>query len=160
MECGKVFSSSMHSDQVQIGCAAMWARRLGLSFDETMHAFGIAEYYGPRSPVMRVMDNPTMLKDGSGVGCWAGVTGAILASKGFTGAPADILVPSEQLNIWSDLRSKWHLTIYHVYKKHPTCYWAQGENVSYVYRCHDFMFSGDSWVVESARADDTTWIYS
>ena len=51
----------------------MWARRLGLTFEETMHAFGIAEYYGPRSPVMRVMDNPTMLKDGSGVGCWAGM---------------------------------------------------------------------------------------
>lgn len=108
-----------------IGCAAMWARRLGLTYEETMHAFGIAEYYGPRSPVMRVMDNPTMLKDGSGVGCWAGVTGALLASKGFTGAPADILVPCEQLDIWSDLREKWHLTVYHVYKKHPTCYWAQ-----------------------------------
>jgi len=62
--------------------------RLGLSPELTMHAIGIAEYWGPRSDVMRVMDHPTMLKDASGAGCWAGVSGAIAAIHGFTGAPA------------------------------------------------------------------------
>ena len=31
-------------------------------------ALGIAEYHGPRSPMMRCIDHPTMLKDGSGLG--------------------------------------------------------------------------------------------
>mmetsp|Transcript_4084 Transcript_4084/g.4730 ORF Transcript_4084/g.4730 Transcript_4084/m.4730 type:complete len:503 (-) Transcript_4084:64-1572(-) len=109
-----------------LGCAAMWCRRLKLTYEETLHAMGIAEYYGPRSPVMRVMDNPTMLKDGSGVGCWAGVSGAVLASKGFTGAPAALFAPDEFSALWNSLCTEWHLCIYHVYKKHPTCYWAQG----------------------------------
>ena len=49
---------------------------------------GIAEYHGPRSQMMRCIDYPTMLKDGSGFGAMAGVSAAFLAKDGFTGAPA------------------------------------------------------------------------
>jgi hypothetical protein len=35
------------------------------------HAIGIAEYYSPRSQMMRVIDHPTMLKDGCGFGAMA-----------------------------------------------------------------------------------------
>ena len=37
-----------------VGVAAMWARRLGLSADETAHALGIAEYHSPRGDVLTV----------------------------------------------------------------------------------------------------------
>ena len=55
-----------------LGCAAAAARRLGLSRVKTRHALGIAEYYGPRSQMMRCIDYPTMVKDGSGWGAMAG----------------------------------------------------------------------------------------
>ena len=51
-----------------VGCAAIVARRQGLSREQTGHALGIAEYHGPRSQMMRAIDHPTMLKDGSGWG--------------------------------------------------------------------------------------------
>ena len=49
---------------------------------------GIAEYHGPRSQMMRCMDHPTMVKDGSGWGAMCGVSAARMAKAGFTGAPA------------------------------------------------------------------------
>jgi 2-methylcitrate dehydratase PrpD len=52
-----------------LGCAAVAARLLGLDGERTRHALGIAEYYGPRSQMMRCIDHPTMVKDGSGWGC-------------------------------------------------------------------------------------------
>ena len=38
--------------------------------------------------MMRCIDHPTMVKDGSGWGAFAGVSAAYLAADGFTGAPA------------------------------------------------------------------------
>jgi len=71
-----------------VGAAAIGSRQLGLSQAATFEAMGIAEYHGPRSQMMRVIDHPTMLKDGSGWGAMAGVSAAWLAADGFTGAPA------------------------------------------------------------------------
>ncbi|NNC80332.1 MAG: MmgE/PrpD family protein, partial [Acidimicrobiales bacterium] len=71
-----------------VGAAALGARVLGLDHASTFEAMGIAEYHGPRSQMMRVIDHPTMLKDGSGWGAMAGVSAAYLAADGFTGAPA------------------------------------------------------------------------
>ena len=44
----------------------------GLDAARCWHAMGIAEYHGPRSQMMRVIDYTTMLKDGSGWGRWRG----------------------------------------------------------------------------------------
>ena len=41
-----------------------------------------------RGQMMRCIDHPTMLKDGSGWGAMCGVSAAYLAADGFTGAPA------------------------------------------------------------------------
>ena len=59
-----------------------------LDDERLRHAFGIAEYHGPRSQMMRCIDFPTMVKDGSDWGAAVGVSAAYLARDGFTGAPA------------------------------------------------------------------------
>ena len=74
---------------VSIATASIGARMLGLDKASLREAIGIAEYHGPRSQMMRCIDFPTMVKDGSGWGAMAGVMAAHLAREGFTGAPAD-----------------------------------------------------------------------
>ena len=107
-----------------LGCAAAGARLLGLSPDATRHALGIAEYHGPRSQMMRCIDHPTMLKDGSGWGAFAGLSAAYLAQNGFTGAPAITVEAPEQAHLWLDLGRRWRiLEIY--FKPLPVCRWAQ-----------------------------------
>ena len=64
---------------VALGVAAVGARIKELDRDQTRHALGIAEYNGPRSQMMRCIDHPTMVKDGSGWGAMVGATAAVLA---------------------------------------------------------------------------------
>ena len=107
-----------------LGCAAVAARLLGLGAAATRHALGIAEYHGPRSQMMRCIDHPTMLKDGSGWGALAGVSAAYLAADGFTGAPAVTVEAEEHRGVWSDLGARWRiLEQYH--KPYAVCRWAQ-----------------------------------
>lgn len=107
-----------------LGCAAVVARRLALNKEMTRHALGIAEYHGPRSQMMRCIDHPTMLKDGSGWGAMAGVSAGILAHNGFTGAPAMIVESQEVSGIWADIGSRWYL-LEQDFKRHAVCHWAQ-----------------------------------
>ncbi len=107
-----------------VGCAALGARILGLDRSRTFEAMGIAEYHGPRSQMMRVIDHPTMLKDGSGWGAMAGVSAAYLAADGFTGAPAVTVNDPAVEHIWSDLGSRW-LIEEQYFKALPVCRWAQ-----------------------------------
>ncbi len=107
-----------------VACAAIGARLLSLDVDATRHAIGIAEYHGPRSQMMRCIDHPTMLKDGSGWGAMAGVSAAFLAADGFTGAPA-VTVEADNVNeIWADLGHRWYI-FEQYFKPHPVCRWAQ-----------------------------------
>lgn len=109
-----------------LACAGAAARLLRLSRQATEHALGIAEYHGPRGPMMRCIDHPTMVKDGSGWGAMTGVSAALLAADGFTGAPA-LLVHDDQPHIaalWTDLGMRWRiLELY--FKPHPVCRWSQ-----------------------------------
>lgn len=107
-----------------LGCAAVAARRFGLDGEQTRHALGIAEYHGPRSQMMRCIDHPTMVKDGSGWGALAGVTAAILARSGFTGAPAVTVEDGEVEAIWRDLGKRW-LILDQYFKPYAVCRWAQ-----------------------------------
>ena len=101
--------------------ALVGGRVLGLDAATTAHAAGIAEYHGPRSQMMRCIDHPTMLKDGSGWGAMTGVAAVSLAASGFTGAPAlNIAAPAD---IWDDLGQRW-LTREQYYKPWPVCRWA------------------------------------
>jgi 2-methylcitrate dehydratase PrpD len=107
-----------------LGCAAVVARRQGLGADHTRQALGIAEFHGPRSQMMRCIDHPTMLKDGSGWGAMAGVSAALLARGGFTGAPALTVEAPEVGPLWADLGHTWLITAQY-FKPYAVCRWAQ-----------------------------------
>ena len=107
---------------VAVAAAATGARLLKLDTAQTAHALGIAEYHGPRSQMMRCIDAPTMVKDGSGWGAMAGVSAALLAQDGFTGAPA--LTITDPPEIWSDLGTRWLISEQY-FKPYPVCRWAQ-----------------------------------
>lgn len=107
-----------------LSTAAIAARYLGLAAEPTRHALGIAEYHGPRSQMMRCIDHPTMLKDGSGWGGMAGVSAAYLARAGFTGAPAITAEGAEVADLWGDLGQTWRV-MEQYYKPFPVCRWAQ-----------------------------------
>ena len=104
--------------------AGVTGRIYGLRPDQIWHAMGIAEYHGPRSQMMRVIDHASMLKDGSGWGAMAGVSAADLAKAGFTGAPAITVLDDKLSEIWSDLASRWRTTEQYI-KLWPVCRWAQ-----------------------------------
>lgn len=104
-----------------VAVAGVAARIMGLDAMQTAHAMGIAEYHGPRSQMMRCIDHPTMLKDGSGWGAMAGVSAAYLARDGFTGAPAI----TAKGPAFDDLGQRW-IILEQYYKPYPVCRWAQG----------------------------------
>ena len=107
-----------------LAAAALGARALRLTPGQTAHALGIAEYYGPRSQMMRVIDHPTMLKDGSTMGAMSGVSAALLAADGFTGAPAVTMTAEAVAEIWGDLGRRWRVEEQYI-KAYPVCRWAQ-----------------------------------
>ncbi|OED47435.1 2-methylcitrate dehydratase [Rhodobacteraceae bacterium (ex Bugula neritina AB1)] len=106
-----------------LGVAAIAARMRGLSRDQLRQALGIAEYHGPRSQMMREIANPSMLHDGSGWGAMVGMSAAILAEKGFTGAPAITIEDDQAADHWEDLGSFWQMEHQYV-KPYPICRWA------------------------------------
>ncbi|WP_170602990.1 MmgE/PrpD family protein [Ruegeria arenilitoris] len=106
-----------------LGVAAMAARLRHHSPDQLRQALGIAEYHGPRSQMMREIANPTMLHDGSGWGAMVGLSAAILAEQGFTGAPALTVEDDQAAPFWADLGSFWQIEHQYV-KPYPICRWA------------------------------------
>ncbi|MBS1270375.1 MAG: hypothetical protein MAG794_01330 [Gammaproteobacteria bacterium] len=103
-----------------VGVAAMGAKLLGMSTDQFDHALGIAEYYGPRSPMMRCIDHPTMLKDGAGWGAMAGISAVFLAQSGFTGAPATTINEADRQDYFHHYEM-----LDQYFKPWPVCRWAQ-----------------------------------
>jgi 2-methylcitrate dehydratase PrpD len=106
-----------------LGVAAMAARLRGLTPDQLRHALGIAEYHGPRSQMMREIANPTMLHDGSGMGAMVGLSAAVMAEAGFTGAPAITLEAPAAAAHWDDLGQIWQTELQYI-KPYPICRWA------------------------------------
>lgn len=106
-----------------LGVAAMAARARCHTPAMLREGLGIAEYHGPRSQMMREIAAPTMLHDGSGWGTLAGLSAAVLAEQGFTGAPAVTIEYPEAEQHWRDLGSFWHIELQYV-KPYPTCRWA------------------------------------
>lgn len=96
-----------------LGVVAVAARLRGLTAEQMRQAMGIAEYHGPRSQMMREIANPTMLHDGSGWGALVGISSAVLAEKGFTGAPAITIEAADVApigKIWA-ISGKWSINM-------------------------------------------------
>lgn len=106
-----------------LGVAAVAARLRRLGDDQLREALGIAEYHGPRSQMMREIATPTMLHDGSGLGALTGLSAAVLAERGFTGAPAITVEAPEVASHWQDLGAFWQVLHQYV-KPYPICRWA------------------------------------
>ncbi len=106
-----------------LGVVAMASRLRGHSAEQMRQAMGIAEYHGPRSQMMREIANPTMLHDGSGWGAMVGMSSAILAEHGFTGAPAITIEEDRVAPFWQDLGDFWQMEHQYV-KPYPICRWA------------------------------------
>jgi 2-methylcitrate dehydratase PrpD len=106
-----------------LGVAAIGARMRGLSAAQLREALGIAEYHGPRSQMMRVIDVPTMLHDGSAWGALAGATAVFLAERGFTGAPAITVEAAAVADTWRDLGEAWVVDRHYI-KPYPVCRWV------------------------------------
>ncbi len=106
-----------------LGVAAMAARLRGFEGKQLREALGIAEYHGPRSQMMREIATPTMLHDGSGWGALVGMSGAVLAEHGFTGAPAITVEAPAVADHWADLGEFWQI-LHQYIKPYPICRWA------------------------------------
>lgn len=109
---------------VAVGAAAVAARLDRLPAEALQHAIGIADYHGPRSPMMRCIEAPSMLKDGAGWGSLTGLTAGRLAAAGFTGTPSPLLASTETADLWGDLGVRWHLLDTY-FKPYVCCRWAQ-----------------------------------
>ncbi len=122
-----------------LACAAIGGRLLGFDDERMRHALGAAEYFGPRGQILRACDDPSMVKDGSGWGAQVGVTAALLARDGFTGAPA-LTVEGDAAGVhWRDVRTRWRIREQY-FKPYPVCRWAQPaiEAALSLRRTHDF----------------------
>ncbi|HEX7388188.1 MAG TPA: MmgE/PrpD family protein [Castellaniella sp.] len=130
-----------------LGAAALTARALNLPVSAVREALGSAEYFGPRSQMMRCIDHPTMVKDGSGWGAMTGVSAALLAADGFTGAPAVTMESDAAVPFWQDLGERWAITEQY-FKPYPVCRWAQPavEAIFSLSRDHEFNASDVDYV--------------
>lgn len=106
-----------------LGVAALGCHLNGTDADTLRQAMGIAEYHGPRSQMMREIDNPTMLHDGSGMGAMVGSSAVLMAQRGFTGAPAITVEAEEVAHRWADLGQSWTVAENYI-KPYPICRWA------------------------------------
>jgi len=109
---------------IAVGVAVTGALMTGADLETVRHAAGIAEYHGPRSQMMRCIDHPTMLKDGSGWGAMAGMSALMLARAGFTGAPALTVEQEDVGHLWADFGDRWRI-MEQYFKPWPVCRWAQ-----------------------------------
>ena len=110
------------------GVAAGMARLLKLDRETLANALGIADYQGPLAPIMRIVEIPSMNKDGI---AWGAITGAMAveaARKGITGQFYNLLEPENQPLINTLGQDYEIMNIY--FKYFPSCRWAQPAIVS------------------------------
>lgn len=119
--------------------AALVARLKKISPSQTYDALGLAEYHGPRSQMMRCIDNPIMAKDGSSWGALSGFSAALLAQDNFTGAPAITMFDDDVKHIWNDLGKRFYI-LEQYFKAYPVCRWGQPavEAALFIKRNNDF----------------------
>jgi 2-methylcitrate dehydratase PrpD len=107
-----------------LGVVCAGARLLKLDEETFLHALGIAEYFGPRCPMMRLVDHPSMLRDAHGAGAYAGLSALFMAQAGVTGAPAATVEAVGVIEFWREIGHDWEIDKQY-FKPWPVCRWAQ-----------------------------------
>jgi len=107
-----------------LGVCVIACRILDLDKEKIKQALGICEFYAPRAQMMKIIDNPTMLKDGSGFGAFVGLKAALLAKEGFTGAPLLLITSKKTKKYWKNLGKKFEIKRQY-FKLCPVCRWTQ-----------------------------------
>ena len=107
-----------------LGVVCGAARILNMDEETFYHALGIAEYFGPRCPMMRLVDFPSNLRDAHGAGAYAGLNAVFMALEGITGAPAETVTHDKLSHCWQDLGQRWEIDAQY-FKPWPVCRWAQ-----------------------------------
>ena len=123
-----------------LAVAALGARLMKLGADQLREALGIAEYHGPRSQMMRVIDHPTMLHDGSAFGApCRSLRRLSRGSRAITGAPAMTVEAEEVSKLWGDLGENFRI-MRHYIKPYPICRWVHAliEGALKLRASHDF----------------------
>jgi 2-methylcitrate dehydratase PrpD len=103
-----------------LGAAAASARLFGFDDETAAQALGAAEYHAPRTPITRGVERPGMTKDGIGWGAYTGLSGALLADRGFL---ASGTVFDDVPAATADLGDRHHVARGYL-KPYPCCRWA------------------------------------
>jgi 2-methylcitrate dehydratase PrpD len=103
-----------------LGAAAASARLFGFDVETAAQALGAAEYHAPRTPITRGVERPGMTKDGIGWGAYTGLSGALLADRGFL---ASGTVFDDVPAATADLGDRHHVARGYL-KPYPCCRWA------------------------------------
>jgi len=106
-----------------LGAAAAGALLMGVPAEGIDDVMGIAEYYGPISPMLRCTVHPSIVKDGAGAGAWAAAMALAMHSLGMAGLPS--LFADEPLgrDQTVSLGSDW-VMLRQYFKLYPTCRWS------------------------------------
>jgi len=103
-----------------LGAAAASTRLFGFDVETAAQALGAAEYHAPRTPITRGVERPGMTKDGIGWGAYTGLSGALLADRGFL---ASGTVFDDVPAATADLGDRHHVARGYL-KPYPCCRWA------------------------------------
>lgn len=104
------------------GVAAGISKLYKLDRKTLSNALGIADYQGPVAPVMRIVEIPSMNKDGI---AWGAITGAMAveaATRGITGQFYNLLEPENQHLVDTLGKDFEIMNLY--FKYFPCCRWA------------------------------------
>ena len=104
------------------GVAAAVCRLYKVDRTVLKNALGIADYQGPLAPVMRIVEIPSMNKDGIAWGAITGVMAVEAAKSGITGEFYNLLEPSNQKLIYTLGKEYEIKNLY--FKYFPCCRWA------------------------------------
>lgn len=106
-----------------LGCAAIAANLKKLLKFQTLNALGIADFHSPSLPLMRSVDEPTMVKHGIGLGAFTGLMSAELAARGFTGITS--ILGRKKYRDWvGDIGDEYVLPYGISWKDFCCCAWA------------------------------------
>ncbi len=122
----KMYKPAYHASGswASTGAAAAGAAILNVPADRFDTVLGTAEYYAPISPMMRVIDSPSSVKDSAAAGALAAATALSMDAVGLSGPPSLLQAESYASEQLATLGNVW-LILQQYIKPYPTCRWAQ-----------------------------------